>query len=126
MGCTVGEGEHPMAIVEKKSYCRVCGSACGIIVQLDGEQVVKVRADEDHPVSRGYTCPKGRAVGIDHHRDERLEVPMIRQDGQLRPTTWDHVLDDLAARLTGIIGEAGPRGVGTFVGGGGFLDASGF
>jgi len=115
-----------MATIEKKSYCRVCGSGCGIIVELDGEQVVKVRADEDHPVSRGYTCPKGRAVGIDHHRAERLEVPMIREHGALRPTTWDHVLDDLAAKLTGIIGEAGPGGVGTFIGGGGFLDASGF
>jgi anaerobic selenocysteine-containing dehydrogenase len=115
-----------MATIEKKSYCRICGSGCGIIVELDDQQVVKVRADEDHPVSRGYTCPKGRAVPMDHHRAERLEVPLIREDGELRPTTWDHVLDDLAAKLSGIVAEAGPRGVGTFIGGGGFLDASGF
>jgi anaerobic selenocysteine-containing dehydrogenase len=115
-----------MAIVEEKSFCRVCGSGCGIVVQLDGQQVVKVRADEDHPVSRGYTCPKGRAVAMDHHREGRLEVPMIREDGVLRPTTWEHVLDDLAAKLSGIIDQSGPRGAGTFIGGGGFLDASGF
>jgi len=115
-----------MTAVEKKSYCRVCGSGCGIVVELDGQKVIKVRADEDHAVSRGYTCPKGRAIGMDHHRAERLEGPMIRENGELRPTTWDHVLDDLAAKLTGIIGKAGPRGVGTFIGGGGFLDASGF
>src|SRR6516162_7917370 len=87
----------PMAIVEKKSFCRVCGSSCGIVVQLDDQQVLKVRADEDHPVSRGYTCPKGRAVGMDHHRADRIEAPLIRENGVLRPTTWDHVLDDLAA-----------------------------
>ena len=115
-----------MAVTEHKSYCRICGSGCGIVVHVDGEQVVKVRADEDHPVSRGYTCPKGRALGFDHHRAERLEVPMIRENGVLREASWDHVLDDLAAKLSGIIGEAGPRGVGTFIGGGGFLDASGF
>lgn len=115
-----------MVITEQKSYCRVCGSGCGIVVQVDGDRVVKVRADEDHPVSRGYTCPKGRAVGIDHHRAERLEVPMIRENGELRPSTWDHVLGDLAAKLTGVIAETGPHGVGTFIGGGGFLDASGF
>jgi anaerobic selenocysteine-containing dehydrogenase len=115
-----------MAIVEKKSFCRVCGSSCGIVVQLDDQQVLKVRADEDHPVSRGYTCPKGRAVGMDHHRADRIEAPLIRENGVLRPTTWDHVLDDLAAKLSGVIEKAGPRGVGTFIGGGGFLDASGF
>ena len=115
-----------MALAEHKSYCRVCGSGCGILVQTNGQQVIRVRADEDHPVSRGYTCPKGRALGIDHHRAERLEVPLIRENGELRPTSWDHVLDDLAAKLSGIIGAGGPRAVGTFIGGGGFLDASGF
>lgn len=115
-----------MPVVDKKSYCRICGSGCGIVVSLDGEQVVKVRADEDHPVSRGYTCPKGRALGFDHHREDRIEQPLIRIDGVLRETTWDHVLDDLAAKLTAITKDAGARGVGTFVGGGGFLDASGF
>ncbi len=115
-----------MAITETKSFCRICGSACGIVVTVDGEQVLQVRADRDHPVSRGYTCPKGRALPQDHHRDDRVDVPLIRENGTLRPTTWDHVLDDLATRLTAIIADAGPRGVGTFIGGGGFLDASGF
>ncbi len=115
-----------MSVTEKKSYCRICGSGCGIVVTVDDEQVIKVRADEDHPVSKGYTCPKGRALGFDHHRAERLEVPMIRENGMLRVSSWDHVLDDLAAKLTGIIAESGPRGVGTFIGGGGYLDASGF
>lgn len=115
-----------MSVTEKKSYCRICGSGCGIIVTIDGNQVVKVRADEDHPVSKGYTCPKGRALGFDHHRAERLEVPMIRENGVLREASWDHVLDDLAAKLTAITASAGLRGVGTFIGGGGYLDASGF
>lgn len=115
-----------MAVTEKESYCRICGSGCGIIVELDDQQVVGVRANRDHPVSQGYTCPKGRALPQDHHREDRVDVPLIREDGKLRPTSWDHVLDDLAAKLTGIIADAGPRGVGTFIGGGGFLDASGF
>ena len=114
-----------MAIEEKRSFCRICGSSCGIVAEVDGQQVLRVRADRDHPVSRGYTCPKGRALPQDHHRDDRIEVPMIRENGVLRETSWDHVLDDLACKLTGIISESGPRGVGTFIGGGGFLDASG-
>lgn len=114
-----------MATVEKKSFCRVCGSACGIIVEIDGHQVVKVRADEDHPVTAGYTCPKGRNLPNDHHRADRLEVPMIREDGVLRAVGWDEMLDDLGGKLKRIIEESGPRSVGLFTGGGGYLDASG-
>lgn len=77
-----------MALTERKCYCRICGSGCGIIITLDGQQVVKVRAVEDHPVSKGYTCHKGRVLGFDHHRVERLEVPMIRENGVLRETSW--------------------------------------
>ena len=111
---------------KKKSYCRICGSGCGIIVEVDGEQVRKVVADRDHPISGGYTCPKGRSLPQDHHREDGIDVPMIRENGELRATSWDHVLDDLASKLSDIIEEGGPRGVGTFIGGGGFLDASGF
>ncbi len=113
-----------MAIVEEKSFCRICGSGCGILVERDGDEILKVRADESHPVSRGYTCPKGRAIGTDHHGSYRLERPMLRRDGELVEAQWDEVLDDLATQLTGIIADAGPRGVGTFIGGGGFASTA--
>jgi anaerobic selenocysteine-containing dehydrogenase len=112
-------------MIEKKTFCRICGSNCGIIVEIEGEQVVRVRADEDHPLTAGYTCPKGRALPQHHHQADRLEQPMIRIDGVLQPTSWDHVLDDLGARLKRIIDQSGPRGVGLFTGGGGYLDAAG-
>jgi len=115
-----------VAVTEKKSFCRVCGSACGIIVTLDGETVVKVRGDEDHPITRGYTCPKGRNLAADHASDTRLEVPLMDQDGVLAPTSWDALLDDLGAKLKHILDEHGPRAIGLFTGGGGYLDCSGF
>ncbi len=114
-----------MALTEQKSFCRVCGSACGIIVETDGQQVVKVRADEDHAVTAGYTCPKGRNLPGDHHREDRLERPMIREGDVFKPGTWDQVLDDLGGKLRRIIEEHGARAVGLFTGGGGYLDASG-
>jgi len=115
-----------MALTEKKSFCRICGSACGIVVELDGEQVVKVRADVDHPITRGYTCPKGRALDQHHHQPNRLEYPMMRVDGVMQRASWDEVLDDLGGKLKRIIEESGPRGVGTFIGGGGYLEAGSF
>ena len=45
-----------------RSFCRVCTSVCGILVDVEGDRVVRVRGDQDHPLSHGYTCAKGRAL----------------------------------------------------------------
>jgi Molybdopterin oxidoreductase Fe4S4 domain len=45
-----------------RSFCRICTAVCGILVDVSGDQVVRVRGDQDHPLSHGYTCAKGRAL----------------------------------------------------------------
>lgn len=110
----------------ERSYCRVCTSQCGILVDIVGDEVVKVRGDRDHPVTHGYTCPKGRALGQMHHHPNRIERPLMRKDGALEPTSWDACLDDLAAKLRKVIDEHGPSSVGIFFGSGLGMDASGF
>ena len=73
-----------MARREVVSYCRICTAMCGIVVTVDGEQIVQVRGDAEHPLSRGYLCPKGRALGAFHHHPRRLNAPRRRNpDG-----TW--------------------------------------
>ena len=62
-------------LVERRSYCRICPAQCGIVVTLDGDRVVRVRGDVEHPLSGGYTCPKGRALPAFHHAPGRLDRP---------------------------------------------------
>lgn len=94
-----------------RSFCRVCTSVCGILVDVEGDEVLRVRGDQEHPFSRGYTCPKGRALPQLHHHPDRLERPRMRADGRLRDTTWDACLDDLGTRLKDIIDRHGPQSV---------------
>jgi len=108
-----------------RSYCRICLAGCGILVTADGEQVLRVEGDPDHPSSAGYTCAKGRALPALHHHPDRLERPLIRQHGHLAPVSWDFCLDDIAARLHDIIDEHGPDAVGFFYGNGAFVDSAG-
>lgn len=46
-----------------RSYCRICTAQCGILVDIEDEQVVAVRGDKAHPVSQGYTCPRAGRWG---------------------------------------------------------------
>lgn len=80
---------------QRRSFCRICAAACGIVVEVEGDRVVGVAGDPEHPVSRGYTCPKGRALGGHHHSPARLDRPRLRGV----ESTWDEVLDDLAGGL---------------------------
>ena len=109
-----------------RSFCRVCTSVCGILVDVDGDDVVAVHGDRDHPFSQGYTCPKGRALPQIHHHPDRLEHPLIRVDGELRRTTWDACLDDIGDRLRAAIAEHGPQAVGVNFGTGVGMDAVGY
>jgi anaerobic selenocysteine-containing dehydrogenase len=115
-----------MAVTEVKSFCRVCTSTCGIVVEVDGDRVLRVRGDNDNPLTRGYSCSKGRALPEAHHHPNRITAPQMKIDGVLQPAGWELVLDDLADRLRGIIAESGPRAVGIFLGGGGYMDAGGY
>jgi anaerobic selenocysteine-containing dehydrogenase len=86
---------------EHRTFCRICAAACGVVVSIEGDQIVRVRGDADHPVSRGYTCSKGRALGDWHHRADRLDRPRLHG----AEVGWDTVLDDLGAALSRLVAD---------------------
>jgi anaerobic selenocysteine-containing dehydrogenase len=108
-----------------RSFCRICTSVCGILVDVDGDEVVRVRGDREHPLSKGYACPKGRALPQMHHHPDRIERPRMRIGGVLQDISWETCLDDLGSRLRSIIERHGPSAVGIFFGTGVGMDATG-
>ncbi len=112
--------------MKRKSFCRICTMMCGLEVELDGEQVVRVNGDRDNPLSEGFSCFKGRYAGELHHREDRLLVPKMRKDGVMQEVSWDEALDDLATKLSRIIEESGPDSVALFMGGGLYLDSAAY
>jgi anaerobic selenocysteine-containing dehydrogenase len=108
-----------------RSFCRFCSAMCGIVVTVDGDQVVEVRGDPEHPYSRGYTCPKGRALGAWHHHPHRLDVPRIGRGADRREVGWDDALDDLADRIATLQTEHGPDSVGMYMATAMSFDAAG-
>lgn len=110
---------------EHRTFCRVCNAMCGLVVTTDGEQVLRVRGDDDHPMSHGYTCAKGRAVGALHHDPQRLDHPALGRGSERRRTSWDETLDDLAARLAAVRSSVGADGIAMFLASGSAFDAAG-
>ena len=107
--------------VEHRTFCRICPVLCGLVVQTEGDRVVHVRGDRDHPVTHGYSCPKGRALGAFHHHPNRLDEPRLAR----RRAPWDDVLDDLARQIAQIVEESGPDSVAVYFGTWSWMDAFG-
>lgn len=87
-----------------------------------GERVIEVRGDPDHPISRGYTCPKGRALPLLHHHPDRLDQPRSRGVAD----TWRATLGDLADACTAIRAQHGAEAIGAYLGTGLAYDAAGW
>ncbi|MBF5054623.1 hypothetical protein [Alloalcanivorax venustensis] len=72
----------------EKTYCRICEAHCGLDVTLDGEKVVAVKPDKTHPVSKGYACIKGAAIGELHHDPDRVNHPLKKVGGEWQRISW--------------------------------------
>ncbi|MDO3394862.1 molybdopterin-dependent oxidoreductase [Nocardioides sp. SOB44] len=115
-----------------RTFCRICEVHCGLVVDVegspgvgDGERVVKVRPDREHPVTKGYCCVKGLGLGALHHDEDRVETPLKRVDGELVPITWEQANREIGARVRALVGEHGPRAIGMYQGNPTFFSLAG-
>lgn len=99
------------------TYCRICEALCGMIATVEDGRLLSLRPDPDNPLSRGRACPKGIAFTDIQNDDDRVLAPLRRRaDGTFEEVGWDEALDDIAARLTGIVAEHGGGAVGQYFG----------
>jgi anaerobic selenocysteine-containing dehydrogenase len=112
--------EHENAMTEpsddtRTAYriCPFCEAACGLTVQLRGDEVVAVRGDKDDVFSRGYLCPKGVALKDLHDDPDRLRTPMIRRgrgaDARWEACGWEEAFAEIERRLMPLLDAHGRR-----------------
>ena len=69
--------------------CPLCEATCGLVLTIEGARVTGARGDRDDVFSKGFICPKGAAFGAADSDPDRLSVPLVRRDGELREATWE-------------------------------------
>ncbi|MDH5373773.1 MAG: molybdopterin-dependent oxidoreductase, partial [Acidimicrobiia bacterium] len=99
--------------------CILCESNCGIEVRVEDRHFVRIRGDQRHPASKGYTCEK--ALRLDHYQNsrDRLTSPLRRRgDGTFEAIDWDTAISEIAAKLAGVRDTHGGESI-LYYGGGG-------
>lgn len=97
--------------------CHLCEASCGLEIDVEGARVTAVRPDYGDPISKGYVCPKGLAIGEVHNDPDRLRTPLRRgADGSFHPIGWNEALDLVAERIRGVRDSHGADSVGVYFG----------
>ena len=96
---------------------RDCYDGCGIWVRRRDGEILSVRGDPEHPISRGSLCPKCSLGYNGAWRDPaaRLLHPLRRRAGKgtasFERVSWDTALGEIAGGLQRVAAELGPEAI---------------
>ena len=96
--------------------CNLCEAMCGIEVEIDGEEVVSIRGDEQDVFSRGHVCPKATALKDLYDDPDRLRQPVRRVGDRWEPMSWDDAFTEVVDRIEKIQDDHGRDAVGVYLG----------
>ena len=91
--------------------CGYCGVGCRLEAHARDGRVVSIAPALDGLANRGHTCLKGRFAHQFTRSRERLTTPLIREDGTLRPASWEEATDKIVSSLQRISREHGPDAI---------------
>ncbi|MDD5224762.1 MAG: molybdopterin-dependent oxidoreductase [bacterium] len=100
----------------KVTYCRICEGLCGLIAEVEDGRLVNLSPDPEHPVSRGYFCPKGKAMLHLQNDPERVRTPLKRTASGWEKISWDQAIGEISEKLSAIRKNHGSRAIGMYMG----------
>lgn len=104
---------------ETRSTCCYCGVGCGVLIQHQGDRIVGVRGDPDHPANHGRLCSKGATLHETTALAGRVLYPELRRRRTLgrQRVGWDDAIEYAAGRFAEIVREHGPDAVAFYISG---------
>ncbi|MBS0254925.1 MAG: molybdopterin oxidoreductase family protein [Proteobacteria bacterium] len=95
--------------------CHICEASCGIVVTLEGREVVSIKGDPDHALSRGHICPKATAIADLQADPDRLRQPHKRVGDQWQAIGWDQAFTEIGERVRALLARD-PASVALYLG----------
>jgi anaerobic selenocysteine-containing dehydrogenase len=100
--------------------CPLCEAGCGLEITLrdgpDGEEVTRIRGDQDDVFSKGYICPKGSTLKQLHEDPDRVRRPLVKRDGAFVEVGWDEAFEAIERGLLPVIEAHGRDAVAAYLG----------
>ncbi|UII55952.1 molybdopterin-dependent oxidoreductase [Cytobacillus spongiae] len=91
-----------MATVHHSACPLNCWDSCGFKVTIEDGKVTKVDGDENHPITQGKICGRGRMLETRTNAPNRLLTPLKKVNGEFISITWEQALSEIANKLSEI------------------------
>jgi ferredoxin-nitrate reductase len=88
--------------------CVLCSNGCGLDIAVADGRIAGVRGRAGDRVAHGRLGPKGLFGWQAVNSPDRLTRPLIRVDGELRPTDWETAMQAVVDRSRAVLAEHGP------------------
>ena len=92
---------------EVEGPCTLCSVGCRQKVWNREGDLKRVTAGDNPEVNDTWICDVGRWGWSGVQNKSRIESPMIRENGELRPASWDEAQSLIARRFSAIRSESG-------------------
>jgi NADH-quinone oxidoreductase subunit G len=107
---------RPWEMKHVGTVCTHCGDGCkttlGVRRADTGMQIVRGDNRDKSGINGDFLCVKGRyAFDFAHHPD-RLQLPLVKREGKLVPTTWEQAFELIAKKFQDVLTSDGPTAVG--------------
>jgi anaerobic selenocysteine-containing dehydrogenase len=98
------------------TFCRICEATCGLRATIEDGRIVALEPDQEHVVSKGYSCIKGLRYHEIHHSPDRLRVPLKRVGDRFEEISWEQALEEIGAKVRQLVKDHGGDSVSAYLG----------
>ena len=92
-----------MTTSRKTSICPICGAGCRMEFELaDNGEILRTLPVSEGSANQGQACVQGRFLLKEYlQRPDRLQKPLIKENGAFRETDWESALGIMAEKFAG-------------------------
>ncbi len=103
-----------MATIHHRT-CHICEANCGVLVEVEGRQILSIKGDPGNPLSRGHICPKATALEDLQNDPDRLRKPQKRVGEEWHAISWEQAFAEIGEKTRAILAKD-PAATATYIG----------
>ncbi len=105
---------RPWELKKTPTVCTYCAVGCSLVINSKNNEVMRITAEENLElgVNEGNLCVKGKFGHEFINSDKRIQTPLIKKNGKLRPVSWEGALEHISKKFSQIINDHGGSAIG--------------
>jgi NADH-quinone oxidoreductase subunit G len=111
---------RPWEMNHVATVCTHCGDGCkttlGVRSTSDGSEIVRGDNRDKSGMNGDFLCNKGRYAFDFANHEGRITQPLVRQNGELKPVSWDTALDVVGKKFRELRDTRGGKSMGVLGG----------